>query len=492
MDNLERSTSMSNITIKTNLNTFSEIREAAVDIIKQNRSEYPVLSSYPNDISNQILDVLSGLVTLNNYKYQKLKDETYIHTAVMRSSVLARARELSYNVHRKSCPIVTATTNKDMRLNKGNVVGKLTDNGVEYPIIYFGDDLFFSEGSEVELCVGFYNEFLINVSDTDYTKRVSFNIEPDTENLQVDDIHYTLYKNKEHKIHITKIAEDYTTLQYATEFTTDRYGIDVWVGEHNENARYGVQVTAGDTLTLKYIETTGKMDNLHNIIIDKGYDLIPELGNLKATFIGYNEERTEKVARLAPLLYSTAKRAVTLKDHEVIANTFPLIRDCYAQMMAGKCCTLVLNYIHENAGKSNVVFTDYEIQRFADFFDQYTLGVDVELYPAVVRNFNLTFIVYLKAGVRPEQDLTGAFEATLRAKVQESCNKYNLQLGKTFSVGAILADVYKNFPFVDGYVIDTDTKAEVNPSLLSTVSKNEYLFITSDIKIVADNEMRLR
>ena len=476
--------------INVTANSYPDIRKEIVKFVEQNKSKYPILSQYPNTISNQLIDMLSAAVTFNNYKYEKNRQETYISTAKLASSIYERAKELSYNIHRKSCPIVRFTVTKDINLFMGQVVGTLQSKGVNYDIVYFGVDKYYKEGSIVDMCIGKYKEYNLSVNEKDYKKSITFTINPTIDGWQIDNLHMILLINN--KLYdITKIMEDYMIKEVATEMTTKEGGVEVWIGEHNDKVKYGIPINFNDQIKLCYMETYGKDSNIFNIVKNNQLSIVNNINIHLAEpvliFEGYNEDELSKITRLSRLLYMTAKRAVTLRDHEIIANNFPLIHDSYAINDITRCCTIILYYIKEGSKDIPLVFSDYEVQMFEDYFADYTVGPDIDLYPATCRVLEFTFNLFLKRGVRPRDDYSGEFEYNLSREVEQICQKKNLKLGVQFTIGELLADIYKIYEFEDGYVIDSNNFNEILPSTVVKCDKAEYVYIKPKVKIIAEN-----
>lgn len=468
--------------------SYEEIRQELVKHIFKYRSEYPILSNNPEAIFNQQIDMLAAALTYNSFKYEKNRSETYLKTARIESSIYVRAKELSYNIYRKSCPKIKMTTMEERSFHRGEVVGVINDNGKTYNVIYFGLDRLYTVGEEIEFCVGIYREFEKEVTDTDYTKLVAFKIQPDNKEYNIDNINYMMFIN-EKLVVVNRIMEDYTIKSEATEITTEDGGMELWVGEHNDDVKYGIPTNPNDKIKFCYIETTGLMINLHNIVIrneiglSEGYQLVdPQL-----VFEGHNSEYVEKVARLAPLLFKTAKRAVTLRDHEIITNYFPLIKDCYAELDTSKCCTIMIYYIREGSGEQSIPLSEYEMQMYQKFFDNYGLGPDIVLYRATPVIYNWEFYLFLKDGVRPPNDASGAFEEKMKKEIEIFCQSKNLILGHIFTVGEMLAEIYKKYPIIDGYVLESNTSKEVYPSTIVDITKKQYAYVIPKVHIIANN-----
>lgn len=472
--------------VPADISSYKEIRQALQDYLEANKSRFLIVSQHPESILNQELDLLAASLTLNAYKYEKNRAETYLYSAKMSSSIYARAKELSYNIHRKSCPILQYIVQSDKTYYKGDILGSVSVNGETLQLIHFDNDKYYSAGDTIKVYVGNLLEYTLKVSDVDYTKQVLFRVQPSNSNYHIDNQNYSLYKNNE-LMQVTKIMEDYTVKELAADMTTKDGGCEIWVGEHNIQTKYGITTQPNDILKFQYIETTGRSIELYNMALSGIQTTDTNLTNSELLFEGYDEETLSKIVRQAPLMYSTAKRAVTLSDHRHIINDFPLIRDCYAEVDTSKCCTILVHYIKEGSKDVPLVLTDYEVQLFNDYFDNYSIGGAIELYPAICRKVELTFILYLETGVRPTNDNTGDFELKVHRAVTEICNSRNLQLGIELTIGEILADIYKLFPFNDGYVIDTDTQVEVKPSQIITTLPNEYLYIVPNVQIASSN-----
>ena len=75
----------------------------------------------------------------------------------------------------------------------------------------------------------------------------------------------------------------------------------------------------------------------------------------------------------------------------------------------------------------------------------------------------------------------------MKKEIEIFCQSKNLILGHIFTVGEMLAEIYKKYPIIDGYVLESNTSKEVYPSTIVDITKKQYAYVIPKVHIIANN-----
>lgn len=272
-----------------------------------------------------IYQILAGVSTFNLYNYNKMRQETYLSTATMPSSIQHIAKQFGYNISRAGAPRVEMIYQgiPTIVLKSGDIVG--TFKG--YNLTYFGVTRFIEKGDKITAYLGDYQtktgsvvganpEVIIDVAPV--SKK---SVDRDMITFSAKGVNYTVQKDIEKFIIYGMIAD----------FSTDNHSTKLYVADSEFN--YGVQdLVDGDNYEVAWIETDGYNPNI-SISSINGTDNL-WLPNRVLSY-GSDAESDEKIKKLTPFYYSTMRRAVTEQDYTYLTKNHSLIKDCYAQTESG-------------------------------------------------------------------------------------------------------------------------------------------------------------
>lgn len=324
-------------------------------------------------------DLMSEFGAYMNFKWQMERKETYLSTAVRESSILSIASMLGYNTNRPTCPIITFQYNSipTKSLKHGDEIGKLEDGT---PIIYFGNSMFIEKGDLINMCVGNFNSIEPQTLSSFSTENYNYkHILVPTLAKAIDNNNIKIYvSNKEinqtrdpetyvvgplPKTNIIRVADEPNMLsiplakvgmivyredinKYYTLQTKNYTDITAWVefldsGSINvskyagavlnhsidstsailylTNREYyqGANIGMSDSIEITWIETNGYKYLTQNtkVAMNDGFD---GLSLISIQSMGTNGDSLDKIKQLAPLYYTSLRRAVTSLDYKFI------------------------------------------------------------------------------------------------------------------------------------------------------------------------------
>lgn len=324
-------------------------------------------------------DLIAEFASLLNYKYQTLRRETYLSTASLDSSILNISSMLGYNIQRPTCPLVSLQYNAipTIELKHGTAVGSLSDGT---SLVYFGENRFLEKGDIVQFCVGSFMSiqpssleiFLSSLGDYRYklvpsvasaidnkfikvyvnTKLVLLSKDaedyvvgssPKASVIRVLTINDMLGLTNarlgtqvyvaDNKTYYALINKDYSTIQSweviltpanviseevagsALDHSLDMYSTSIFLA--NRNYYQGLYANLSDLISISWIETDGyrKISTTEQLTMEETYNAMTLYS---VDSFGTNGDDLSRIKILAPLYYSTLRRAVTESDHKYI------------------------------------------------------------------------------------------------------------------------------------------------------------------------------
>ena len=301
------------------------------DQIKTNIEEYLKSLSNWDDIKDNlpasnmtiISELIAGFASYISYKQKMLRDETYLSTAKLPSSIYNIAKTFGYYISRYTVPSISVkyigAPTKTMK--SGDVVGTYGD----YDLVYFGENKLIEKLDIIDVFIGRYveNEHIVSFIDDSY----SIDISPIYLEA-IDDNRMQLFINDVQQ-EISKDIEDYVVLRKAVDYSYDTSTTKLFISDRVNT--YGIVLDDGDVVKLKTLETDGNIEDFDISITS----LINEFLPVEMNHNGSNGDDLDKIKRLSPLFYSTLRRMVTEKDHKYITEANPMIKSASAERDLG-------------------------------------------------------------------------------------------------------------------------------------------------------------
>lgn len=310
--------------IDSNSVSPAQILTNAMRFVKSQSPFDKATIDYNQSALNLAMQVMAGYSTYNLYKFNQMRNETYLQYAKKDESVWEIARQLGYNICRAISPKISLLYKgaKTIPLKSGDILGKA--NGVN--IVFFGNSKIVENGDIVECVIGNYHTIqkaIIDLSDeivADLMPQELSAIDNSLITLRIDGVKYD----------ISKDAESYIVLNEAVDFSLNAKSTRIYL--RNAQRGYGIEsLSVGSVYDLEYIETNGYDSSL-------SLDSIIPISDFYANEIlsqGANYESKENIASNASFYYSTMRRAVLEKEYTYLLKNHAFMRDVYAVVEQG-------------------------------------------------------------------------------------------------------------------------------------------------------------
>lgn len=311
--------------------SFEQIKANIEDYLKSLNNWEDIKDNLPASNMTIINELIAGFASYVSYKQKMFRDETYLTTAKLPSSIYNIAKTFGYYISRHTVPSVKikyiGVPTKTMKA--GDILGKYGN----YDIIYFGKNIIIEKLDVIDVFIGIYSEteYTASFKDDSY----SIDINP-TYLTAIDDNRMQLFVNDIEQ-EISKDIEDYVVLQKAVDYSYDTSSTKLFISDRANT--YGIVLEDGDMVKLKCLETDG---NIENFVIDD-ISLNNEFLPVELNHDGSNGDDLDKIKRLSPLFYSTLRRMVTEKDHKYIAEANPMIKSASAERDLGTAYKISLD-----------------------------------------------------------------------------------------------------------------------------------------------------
>lgn len=177
-------------------------------------------------------------------------------------------------------------------------------------------------------------------------------------NSSIENNQYELFVNGVLWTEINELrVADSSAEVYQIRNKPDFSGIDILFGDDLN----GVQLSAGDVIQFKYLETLGvdgniaqigKVTNVDSVIYDTGLNTVEVfVTNLDSIVGGEDVETIEELRAQSPLTFQSAERAITRNDYKAILNATPQVL---------KSTVWGVYEINEDAGTPGTYISDEE------------------------------------------------------------------------------------------------------------------------------------
>lgn len=303
-----------------------------------------IKDNVPSSNLNMIINLISGFGSYVLYNNHRLRNETYLSTATMDTSVYAISRAFGYNLNRYTAPTIKVryTGVNTIYIESGNVVGSYGDQD----LIYFGQSKKIEKLDELYVVLGKYNRDVFNAAYVGNT--LSRIIRPNTL-ASVDSKYITMYVDDIQK-EISDDIEKYVTEGKCISFSRDPYSTEIIMYDANND--YGMHIDEGSHIAIEYIESDGYNPNIKIKDVVTLSDYIA----LDVEHLGTSGQSLDHIRTLVPLFYSTQRRMVTQNDHKFITEAHSLIRSAYAEKNKGSGAIYTLSFT-ETTDNTNTTYS---------------------------------------------------------------------------------------------------------------------------------------
>jgi len=305
------------------------------DIIKQDLDNYlkkldtfsDIQETIPASTIDLIERVASSYAVYLAQKLRRTREEFYLSTATLDTSIYNFAYMFGYNINRFTAPqIQVKYLGRDtISLSYGEVIGTYGD---KYEVIYTGRQKKYEQGDILEsISIGIINSITKNKEDFSTIEKVTIN----PEHLKSVNNQIALFIDGTQQGIISRNPEDYLINRQATEFSNTKFSTIVYVFDKDSN--FGIDPdNIQQNYTIKWVETDGYDPDFDiNKVSLNNEDFIV----LDVAHLGTYGDSLLKVKNLIPYYYHTLRRAVTLKDYTYIALANPLFKDVYFKREEG-------------------------------------------------------------------------------------------------------------------------------------------------------------
>lgn len=311
--------------IQNSSTSFSQIKQDITAYLETLENWESIQDRLQSSNITIITELLAGFGSYVVYKYHKLKDETYLSTAKLESSIYRIARTFGYGIKRYTAPAIKIRYNgiPTKRLRKGDVLGSYGD----YDLIYFGEDKLIEKLDQIEVHVG---KLISNTVEITYVDNIlRYSIEPAVLK-SVDDNLLVLKENSRYH-EVSKDVEDYVVMNSIVDYSLDPYSTELLCSDRTYG--YGLtDINPDNTFTMMYVETDGEVTSINQN--DVKFD--GEFTYYEVVHLGTSGQTIDQIKQLVPLFYSTQRRMVTARDHKFVAESHQMVKAANAVRDDGK------------------------------------------------------------------------------------------------------------------------------------------------------------
>lgn len=312
LTNLLTSPGLSSDALEADINTYiNSLQEAHL-----------IQDTFSSSTRTLLTKILAGYGSFILFKYNSLREETYLSTAKLESSVYSQASALGYNINRMTAPRLTLKylSVPTILVSFGDILGYYGD----YDIICIEDKLI-EKGDEVVCAIGKFNVDTLDVQLVDDSLYAI--LSPDGLKA-IDNQQIQLFLNN-NKVELGKDIEELIINHNPVDFSTSIYNSKLilttsgYIGKH--------KVVPTDNIVIKYIETDGFLTSFDYVEANATQDYtVVDIINY-----GTNGDSLAKIKRLAPLLFSSMRRGVTESDYKYLIEYHPYINNAEVESDKG-------------------------------------------------------------------------------------------------------------------------------------------------------------
>jgi hypothetical protein len=478
---------MANIINLDNID-YGTIKQDLYDYLKT-RDDFADIDTVLASNMDMFLSVFAGYATYMSYKYRQLRQETYLSTAKLNTSVYQIAKTFGLNINRYFAPTINVKYDniETIQLNTGDIIGSYQD----YDIVYLGQPRLIERGDILVAYIGIVKRVNVNTNNDEIVTVLFPEI--------LESIHNECYLDIDGEIiKISRNIEDYLIFSSPIDFSNDTTSTTISISDKQRMFGEYKSIDSTSKVELIYLETDGKIDAISQNDINLNLGMLFEsVGTL-----GTNGDNIDFIKYITPYYYSALRRMVTAKDHKYIIEANEFIKNCYVMRDDG--IPSIYNIIlDESETEYSVKINDVEYNFNKDNVNSilndgmFTISQSdnivtiTSINGRVINSFNITpgknvkvenvqdgksplccsvLVYYIKYDVIDEPKLLNKFEMQ---QVAEYCNDYKL-------VGTKLV-------FIPAQVVHKDINIKVR------LKAEKYLdFVREEIKkILSEYELKL-
>ena len=300
-----------------------EIKEQIHKFIERELDSNNLIQTLTPATVNIIENIAAGAASFMIYNSMMMKNERFLSTAILHSSIFNLARDYSYNMSRAVSPKLELIYNSTETriIQEGESLGSY--KGLD--AIYFGKNITVEKGDKVQVSLG--KVFKIKERAKLTNESLIYQLEPSILE-SVDNEQIKLYVNKQ-PVEISKLVEDFAVWNSVVDFSSSNKATKLMVCDNQ--FKYGKYIFENDLIEIIYMETDGYINNfeMSELKIDEHFLVSKILTN------GVKPEPIEKIREIAPLFYTTQRRMVNIKDHIYIATSNPYFKSVGYKKDAG-------------------------------------------------------------------------------------------------------------------------------------------------------------
>lgn len=362
--------------------SFKDIEDNIHDYLSSLENWEDIQDALPGSNLTIITNMLAGYASYLSYKNKMMREETYLTTAKLSTSVYNIAKVFGYTINRHSAPSMDIRYDgfDTLTIKSGDVFGKYND----YEVIYFGVNDIIEHGEVINVQVGKYvartetAELINNICELELLPDFLVSIDNQNMHIKVNDIEKD----------ISKLIEDYIVYNKIVEYSHDIFSTKLMIADNTN--KYGTPISKNDTIDIEYIETDGydELLTVRNVVIIENWTPI------EITHQGSQGDSLEKIKNLAPLYYSTMRRMVTEEDHRYIIEAHPYIKSAFAEREKGISYETIITM--DPSGLNDDGVYSFNLGSFYYNYTSISGGADTladvieNLYTKVKRNNTLT------------------------------------------------------------------------------------------------------
>jgi hypothetical protein len=437
-----------------NLSSFSEIKQELIDFIDNNSDRYNIINSRESDVKVLIVDLLSGFLTFLNYKYMKYREESFIHSAKLETSIYNLARHFGYRINRPKGPELSIkyTGTSPLVIYEGFLFGLFKNKGIEYELRYFGSTRTLHYGMEVTVSIGILNEIKNSFEDYDFNGSIIINLKKKLVDTSIDNNKVT-FRVLNEKQEISHDLEEYIVNKSVIDLTTVGNNAELWI--YNKEFEYGFPVDKVSDFTVRFLEVpSDPIFDLHNIILETNkLELEDNFTYMSVLSNGLSGDSLTKIKEISPLFYTTFRRMVTEKDHQIVSRAYPGILDTYIEKDTSRCCSVNIYYLLEGSNYKVRKFSNFEKLQYKEYLNKFKMvSVSLNIYPVYVVNLFFSIKITYNANYKDITD-NGGMETFIKAGTNDILNSYQIKLNKKFNISELIIKIgelkYKNSKVIE-------------------------------------------
>jgi hypothetical protein len=311
--------------IKPSSESITSIKGDFVNYLSTLESWSEIQRLIPSSNLSLIVDLISGAAVYLLNKNYALRNETYLTTSSMESSVFQIARPFGYSIKRFTCPKVTVKYMgiPTIQLTSGTILGRYGD----YDLIYFGEPKYLEKLDEVNLCIGHYVEKEVSLTYEDEIIKIP--LFPSVLEAIDNDLLSLTHNNL--KLSTSTDVEDYVINGKIVDYSMTSRSTELVCSDRTY--KYGIDLDTSKPMNIRFIETDGLIDDIdpQAIALESSDYIVIDIPHK-----GSNGQTLAQMKKLIPLFYSTQRRMVTTKDHQYIIESHQYIKSARAEKDPGK------------------------------------------------------------------------------------------------------------------------------------------------------------